>query len=234
MIDIHNHSLFGVDDGADTLEETIAMTQAAYKQGVTDIFMTPHFRHGMFPYDKDLIEQNYLRAREEADRIGVNLYLGCEYHADSEMLDNYRSNRIHSAGDTAFILCEFSHSTPVNAIRSVIRDATSSGYLPIIAHAERYEVFQSDPGLAAEMQAIGAMIQCNADSVLGIDGKLLQKTTKKLLKKGLVDFIASDAHGIDERANHMADAEKFITRKYGEDTAYILFEDNPARIIDLI
>ena len=49
MIDIHNHSLFGVDDGADTLEETIAMTQAASKQGVTDIFMTPHFRHGMFP-----------------------------------------------------------------------------------------------------------------------------------------------------------------------------------------
>jgi protein-tyrosine phosphatase len=110
----------------------------------------------------------------------------------------------------------------------------SAGYVPIIAHAERYGCFQKKPELIWELKSMGAMIQINADSVLGIDGKTLKKTCKMFLKNEMADFIASDSHGIKERANHMLDCCTYIRKKYGAHYAAEIFYENPEKIIDEI
>lgn len=86
-IDIHNHGLFGVDDGASDIEESKLMLQSAYKQGVSSIILTPHYRHGMFKYPVEVINRNFRQLCSVAEDIGIKLYLGCEYHVNSRITE---------------------------------------------------------------------------------------------------------------------------------------------------
>ena len=100
MIDIHCHLLYGVDDGAKDKQESIEMLKRAKEQGVDAIILTPHYRHGMFPYRIDEIEYNFSTIKEYANQIGIKLYLGTEYHVNSEIVENFRKGRCHTLGNT--------------------------------------------------------------------------------------------------------------------------------------
>ena len=234
MIDMHNHSLYDVDDGSDSLEETIAMTEEAKRQGVTDIIMTPHYRHGMFPYEKEKMEEHFLIARDHADEIGVNLYLGCEYHVDSDMIPNLGSGRVHTLGDTDYMLLEYSHLTEEQTIRNTVRETLLAGYIPIVVHVERCGAFLRNRDLAGDLGRRERLIQTNADNVLGLEGREGKKFAKELIKAGQVDFIASDAHGVENRASHMEKAYRYVSKKFGQETAELLFERNADRILDAV
>ena len=93
MIDIHCHLLYGVDDGAKTIEESVAMLEAAKEQGISAMILTPHYRHGMFAYPKEEIEEHFRILEPYAQKLGIYLALGTEYHVNShivEALDNGR------------------------------------------------------------------------------------------------------------------------------------------------
>lgn len=230
LIDIHNHTLFGVDDGPETIKESVAMLQGAAKQGIEAIICTPHFRQGMFGYEVDTVLAHYEELVPLASKEGIQLYLGCEYHVDGDMVEHLRSGRCKSLGGSDYVLAEYSHSTEAAYVRDSVHKLLANGYVPIIAHVERYACFTST-ALSEEVRAMGAMLQCNADSILGIDGRVLEKNCKKLLKHGLVDIVASDAHGIQERKNHMSRCRQFVEKKYGQEYAEILFSVNPGKIL---
>ena len=231
MIDIHCHVLYGVDDGAQDLSTSQAMIDRMAQEGVTAVIATPHFRHHMFSYPQDKIEEAYQKLKVYAAEKNIGLYLGCEYHVDHDIYDNLEKSRIHALADTTYILTEYSYVVDLEQILTYTQDLIMRGWRPIIAHAERCEVFQRKPRLVEEVIDAGTQIQVNADSVLGIDGRAVKKTSRKLLDLDLVDYIASDAHDLDERVSHMGDCFSFVRKKYGEDTAQTLFERNPARII---
>lgn len=230
MIDIHCHLLFGVDDGSDSMKESLGMLEKAAKQGIGTIILTPHYRHGMFPYKNDTIEHNFAELLPYAKKLGVNIFLGTEYNVNSYMFEYYRKGRCHTLADSKYILTEYTHATEFSYIRQMTEEALRYGYIPIIAHVERYECMVEDPERTDELRDMGAWIQCNADAVLGIDGRGPKKFCKKLLKAGYVDVIASDSHGIDHRACNMAECKKYVAKKYGEDYAEELFDGNPRRI----
>ena len=101
MVDIHCHALYGVDDGAGGIEESTAMLQQAKSQGVETIVLTPHYRHGMFDYPAEQIRTNFARLKQEAEQTGIALYLGCEYHVDSRIIEALQENPCFSlAGGT--------------------------------------------------------------------------------------------------------------------------------------
>jgi protein-tyrosine phosphatase len=150
---------------------------------------------------------------------------------NSEILDNINSGRCHTLADTDYVLTEYSFTTEFSYIKEYTGRLLSCGYIPIIAHAERYGCFAKKPELTSEIAAMGAMIQVNADSILGIDGNALKKTCKKLLKKRLAHIVASDAHGTKERMSHMHECCQYVSKKYGEDYARELFFENAMRII---
>jgi protein-tyrosine phosphatase len=234
FVDIHSHLLFGVDDGADNLKTSVSMLNQAKSQNIGTIILTPHYRHGMFAYPVEDIADHFALLQEKADEAGVEIYLGCEYHVNSEIIDNISSGRVHTLADTDYILTEYSYSSEFSYIKEYTGRLLSCGYIPVIAHAERYGCIQKKPELAAEIKSMGAMIQVNADSVLGIDGSGLKKVCRKLLKKRIADIVASDSHGTEDRANHMFDCFEYICKKYDEGYAEELFFDNPQKITDEI
>ena len=231
MIDIHCHILYGVDDGASDLSVSTAMLDRMAEMGVTDVITTPHFRHHMFPYPQDLIDEAFSKLSVYASSRGVTLYPGCEYHVSHDIFENLENGRVHSMADTNYVLTEYSFSDSLDRIISYTQELVMRGWKPVIAHAERYEVFHRKPHLAEDVLDAGAMIQVNADSVLGLDGRAVKKTSRKFLDLELVDFIASDAHDLGERASRLDECCAFIRKKYGEKTAHLLFEENARRIL---
>lgn len=108
-IDIHNHTLFGVDDGPNHIQESLDMLREADLQGIREIILTPHYRHGMFRYELDEIERNFaeLLKQVEENQINVRLYLGCEYHVDSDIFEHIQEGRVHTLADTEYVLTEY-------------------------------------------------------------------------------------------------------------------------------
>lgn len=231
MVDIHCHALYGVDDGAKSIEESLSMIQIENSQGIDAIVLTPHYRYNMFEYPVEKIKRHFARLKSEAEQIGTALYLGCEYHVNSRMIDALQEGECFSLAGGDFVLTEYSFATEFSYIYSQTRKLISYGYIPIVAHVERYDCFLKSPKLCMELSNTGAYIQVNADSILGMAGKTGEKFCRKILKKGWVDIVASDAHGKDVRACHLKECKEYVARKYGEDYAERIFCDNPRKVI---
>ena len=234
MIDIHNHSLYGVDDGARTIDDSISMLKYAKEQGIKAVVLTPHYRHGMFPYPKDAIMSHFEELKKEVADFGIDIYLGCEYHVNSEMIEAFRSGRCETLAGGDYVLTEYSHETEYSYIVKNTRELMMCGYIPVIAHVERYGCLFSKPSNCEELQDLGAMIQMNADSVLGLDGRSVERFAKKMLKHQWVDVIASDAHDMKERVNNLGQCMALVEKKYGAEYAYRLFCRNPKKVIEHI
>lgn len=230
-IDIHNHGLYAVDDGAADQEESVEMLREARRQGAEAIIFTPHYRHGMFSYPKEKIEQHLSILKKQAERLEIKLYPGCEYHVDSHIIEAFLDGRCHRLADSDYVLTEYKEQTEYTYMIQYTDRLTARGYIPVIAHVERYQALRKKPQLCAELAERGALIQINADSVLGHEGYGTARFCRRLLKQQWVDVIASDAHGIGRRPNRMAECQNYVTRKYGAAYADRLFLQNPAQII---
>ena len=102
MIDIHCHLLYGVDDGAKTIEESVAMLEAAKEQGISAMILTPHYRHGMFAYPKEEIEEHFRILEPYAQKLGIYLALGTEYHVNSHIVEALDSGRCRTMAGSRF------------------------------------------------------------------------------------------------------------------------------------
>lgn len=241
MIDIHCHILYGVDDGPKDMEESIEMLEDAVKQGIDTIILTPHYRNGMFSYPTEIIESHYKNLVSKFDD-SLNLYLGCEYHVDEDIYKNLMNYRIHTLNDGSYILTEYKYSSPYQQILEYTQELIYRGYTPVIAHIERYKCFRGHIDAVERLSDIGALIQINADALLKIGpkkGLFVSKEVRDtykfchtLLKYELVDVVASDAHGISDRVNHMKQARDLVYRKYGKDYADMIFERIPRKIVE--
>ena len=229
LTDIHCHLLYGVDDGAHDIETSIKMLDRAKEEGVDRIVLTPHFRHGMFPYDKEKIESHFMKLMPFASQKGIDLRLGCEYHVDSDMISNLESGRVHSLADSEYVLTEYSHDTDAGYILEWSGELQSRGYVPIIAHIERYACMR-DLDLLVRLRNMGTMLQINADALLGKEGFSVRSFCRKLVKNGLCDIVSSDSHGIEKRVNHLGEAFRDTSKRFGEETAERLFSINPSKV----
>lgn len=232
MIDIHSHLLYGVDDGPETLEESIRMLQEAAGQGITDIILTPHYRKGMFAYPGERILKHFLLLKKQTHDIPVRMYLGCEYHVNEAIFDYLKSGRCNTMNFTRYVLTEYKTLGEYQMIRQYTQELMQQGYIPIIAHLERYQCLTKDISLVEELSEMGALLQVNADSILGKYGWGLKKFCHRLLDEGLVDFVASDAHDCGKRANHLGKCRTHLEKKY--DSAYVeqILYTNALHILD--
>ena len=231
MIDIHTHILYGVDDGADTPEMSQIMLKDAATQGIDKIIFTPHYRPGIFKYDIERIRSVYDEVKVCADKLGIETHLGCEYHVDGDIVDNLKHKVCHTLAYGDYVLAEYSYSDSYRKIRNTVDDLLANGYIPVIAHAERYEVFIKEPKVLGEFRSMGAMIQINADSIIGKEGLRTKRLCRTIIKEHYVDIIASDCHNMTGRRCRMKECREYIAKQYGEERAHRLFETNPGRIL---
>ena len=234
MIDIHTHLLYGVDDGPETIEESIEMLKAAKAQGIDAMILTPHYRHGMFSYPKDSIEEHFARLYEPAKKIGIELYLGTEHHVNSMMIEYIETGRVRTLANTQYVLAEYKHDTEFAYIMKSVRDLLRHGYIPVIAHVERYMCMHEDLDNVDRLREVGAMIQVNANAILGMEGFKAKGFTKKLLKYGMVDLVGSDSHDMKKRTNNMGKCRDYLYKKYDDTYVDRIMERNARKILDSI
>ena len=233
IFDIHCHILPGVDDGAASMDETLRLLALEYEDGVRSIIFTPHFRRRMFEPDMELVREAFWQTREEAAKIypDLNLYLGCEFHANSEMQDILKRGERPTMAGSKYVLTEFKESAEYGYVRERIQTLRTRGFRPIIAHAERVACLKKDAAGIAELVEAGARIQINAESILGQEGFTVKRLCKKLMKLDLIHFVGTDAHNTRDRVPNMGKCAAYIEKKMGTAYAEKLLIENPGKII---
>lgn len=230
MTDIHCHLLFGVDDGPETMEESARMLRYAKEQGIRRVIATPHYRHGMFSHSKERIEAGMNQLLPVAHSLGMELAVGTEYHVNTSVVVALEQGKCFTLAGSRYVLCEYSHNTDYEMIYRMSQELLAHGFIPVIAHVERYLCMTEDSYRAEELRELGVWIQMNADAVLGYEGRRIKKYCKKMISRELVDVIASDSHGDKKRCCHLAECRTYLNRKFGGDTAERLLVSNPEKI----
>ena len=234
MIDIHCHILPNVDDGSESLEESIAMAKIAESEGITRIVNTSHC-HFDFKYKKGnelkLELEKFNQALKE-ENINIEVLLGNELYYTSDLIERFDELDFFSMNNSKYILMEFSPINFPKNIEDVIYEIKIRGYIPIIAHAERYKQVQEDVNIVLDCIKEGALIQVNASSILGKNGEKAEDTSKKLLDNNMVHFVATDAHSSNRRRPLIKDSYNYILKNYGKEVAEKLFIENPTAVIE--
>ena len=197
MIDIHSHILPNIDDGSRSLEESIKIIKQAVSNGVTDIIVTPHFILGS-SYNKEKKDNKKLLAelkdKVESENIDITLHLGNEIFVDIEMVSLLIKKKIASLNDTRYVLFELPMNNEYKNIRKTLFDLQRAGFVPVIAHPERYKIIKENPKLIEEWIEAGAVFQGNIGSLLGRYGKEAKATLEILLRHEAITFLGSDTH----------------------------------------
>ena len=232
--DIHTHILPGVDDGAADMEQAMELVRMAYQNGTRTVFVTPHYRGRYKQNDPSYLRKvfNGLQKNVARELPQMQLYLGSEIHYEIDAPDALLAGKILSLNDSQYCLLEFSPGTPRSQIIMGISEVIRRGFSPIIAHAERYEAFRKNRALPDEVLVMGALIQLNAESVMGRRGLGVSMFCARLLKEQKAHFIATDAHNITERPPLLRECWRKIYKKYGQDYAVRLFYENAQAVIE--
>jgi protein-tyrosine phosphatase len=210
MFDIHCHILFGVDDGSSNFAESQAMLHAARNVGINHIVCTPHYRGRNT--DRQRVAENYHTLRTFAQKQGFEMALGFEVYWEALADIGAEGALDLCIENTNLLLLEFScGSLPANWQR-IIFDLQGRGIQPIIAHPERYRPIQNNIDIAVEMKNMGCFLQLSGNFAVGglLSGS--RKTAIKLLESNLIDYVASDAHSVEDYADYKKALE--IARKY--------------------
>ncbi|MGE9975560.1 CpsB/CapC family capsule biosynthesis tyrosine phosphatase [Coprococcus catus] len=230
LIDIHCHILPKVDDGPDSVEESLKILKDMRRQGIKHIIVTPHYRPEMFEPSMKRVIYSYRHLRDIAYDMGVSMSLGCEYYRNEQIIDHMDNRKRPSMAGSRYVLIEFSMNDLFPTIRNYVYELITHGYQPIIAHVERYFCCQKMEK-TQELKDMGALIQVNAGSVLGEEGWKLKKFCLDLMKKDLVDFVASDTHNTSDRKLNLKKCASFVTKKMGKQYAERIFFNNPLNIL---
>ena len=233
ICDIHTHILPGVDDGAQTMDDALQMLKNAVASDVEVLVVTPHCNvPGTAGNYRELsLRQRFFQLQEASRHLPVRLVSGAEVHVTPELPQLLREKKVSSIADGRYLLTEFPRDLPLACFRPALQEIIDCGYVPLIAHPERYDAVCQTPEGVEQWLDMGCHLQVTAGSVLGEYGKNVKKTATFLLKNDFVCCVASDAHGVTHRSNFLLELQSYLALYYSKQYAKILLWDNPMRIV---
>lgn len=190
MKDIHNHLLYGIDDGSNNLELSIKLLNDLYNRGVTDIVLTPHYIIGT-DYNCNNEKKKKL-INELKKNSKVNLYMGNEVYIDNKIVDYIKNKEISTINGSRYLLMELPLREEMNSASDIIFNLRVIGIVPIIAHPERYHYLDIDT--LEKYIDMGCLLQGNITSLLGKYGKEAKSNLELLLKKNMIHVFGTDIH----------------------------------------
>ncbi|MCC4213779.1 tyrosine-protein phosphatase [Leeuwenhoekiella parthenopeia] len=206
--DIHNHILPGIDDGAKTPEDSLELLSHFKELGITKLICTPHTMSDFHPNTPETIcgAQNKLeKFLAEKGQDAFNIRASSEYMMDSAFTDLLEAKKILPLKEQ-FVLVEMSYLQPPVNLREILFKIGNAGFVPVLAHPERYAFYHSKYDTYTELKSI-CKFQLNALSITGYYGSGIAKTALKLLEDGMFDFFGTDTH-------HMRHIENLKNAKY--------------------
>lgn len=228
-IDIHAHILPGVDDGARTMEEAVQLAVMAAEQGITTVIATPHYsRRGGLKDCRMVLEETEREIKKQVPEF--SLFLGQELYYHEELEDRLLSGQAESLAGTEYILVEFDINSSYSQLKRAVRSLTGSGYIPILAHVERYGCLRRE-GLLEEIHRLGALLQMNYESLEGkwYDGEV--RWCRRQIKERRIHFLATDMHRTDYRPPAIKGAVSWLERHIDEDYAAKLTRENAMKLL---
>lgn len=231
--DIHCHALYGVDDGACDINESLAILRFMHDEGIRTVIMTPHYHGGRCEPAIDRVENHFAKLQQTAaddDKLGdMDLHLGCEIYYYPSIIEWLDEGRVATMAGSSYVLLEFGYTMEKRMITEGVGAVVNAGYRPVIAHVERYRKLVGDMKAMDELLEMGALIQINTGAFY--EGFKIRSFIKKLLKNEMVHFVATDAHDDKNRAPYISQEARYIAKHYGEDYCRRLLIENPAAVI---
>ena len=235
MIDIHCHILPGMDDGSGNFSDSIEMAQLAASSGIHTIVATPHcnvpnvFENYWTPEVHSALDR--LQEALNARKIPVTLLPGQEIFLASDFLPLIKQGELIPINHSRYLLVEFkTFENPSVAIRKLQR-IVAEGYIPIVAHPERYSFVHEHEDMVYRMKELGCLIQINKGSLKGRFGHTATKIAYEILGSRDADFVASDGHSQYSRTPYLADAYEIVSECFSPDYADFLLKYNPQKVL---
>jgi len=257
MIDLHNHILYGQDDGAETLEESIRMCRISSQDGVRTIVATPHILPGIYENDRSTIlsqvaelnsalkKLNFQRSPFRVKNLDsmtqlpddliteLRILAGADVHFSSDLLERLERKEVVTVNDQGrYLMVEFeSQGIPYMAEEALFQMLTK-GIVPIISHPERNMEIAQRPQRYYEMIRMGCLGQVTAMSLTGEFGPEIKRSAEKLLAKRLIHIIASDAHSPGRRPPILSAGVKAAEKIVGKEEARKMVTEYPKAVIE--
>jgi protein-tyrosine phosphatase len=234
MIDIHSHILPGLDDGAGSLEESLAMARLAVADGIRTVVATPHVVTGLYSNSREAILAAVAQLQKALQENGIDLTIlpGAEYRLEPDLPRRLARGELMTINDTGrYLLVEPPATLLPGYTRQVLYELQLRGLTPIIAHPERNAGFTKEPSRLHELVTGGALVQITAGSLTGLLGSRAAANARAFLKQGCVHFIASDAHDSSDRTPLLSPAAREATNLTGAEEGRRLVSVNPGRAI---
>jgi protein-tyrosine phosphatase len=197
-VDLHSHFLPGLDDGAETLEESLEMLKGFADFGYTKVITTPHLIHEFYKHDENVIRERCQWMNEQLSIVGINLVIepAAEYFLDDHFMQRVEAedNTFITFGKNKFLLFETPVMNEPIYLKQALFKLRMMGYNPVMAHPERYAYLQFKFDKVQELFDGGLYLQINIMSLAGYYNKVAQKLAEKLIDKDMVHFLGSDCH----------------------------------------
>lgn len=226
MVDIHCHILPGLDDGPDTIEESMEMAAAAIADGITHVVATPHASDN-FAFDPELIRA---RREELQQHVGNQLTLatGCDFHLSFENIQAVKKDLARfTINHKNYLLVEFADFAIPPTMDETLLELLGLGVFPVITHPERNPLLRANRSRVNQWVEQGCYVQVTAQSILGRFGQSAQRAAEEWLNENGIHFFASDAHNTTSRPLKLKEAYDAVAQKKGATVAEALFRENP-------
>ena len=225
MVDMHSHILYGVDDGARSLDESREMLIQAKKLGYRKIVSTRHWSEKQLGIksEKLRISEALEKLKKEAENFGIEVFRGTEVMISPETLREIETGQVETLGGSRTVLIEFQIGSIERSGVETVKRIVEAGYTPLIAHVERYRWKRET---LVELKKLGGILQMNIRAAA-----YGNKQWKEWLTSGLIDILATDAHRAEGRSYELGKALDILKNLLGDDRFKTLTEINPERLL---
>jgi protein-tyrosine phosphatase len=208
------------------------MLEIAHNEGIAHIIATPHYGIGRNSAGEELQYKLDL-VRQEAKKIDENFQidLGNELYFNEDIIEHLKEKKALTLAGTRYVLVEFNVAESYHNMRAGLYRLLMNGYLPILAHVERYECLYRNYNHINDFIKLGAFMQMNISSILGSITNRRTAFCKKLMKNGCIHFVGTDSHSDQDRAPKMRKGVSYISKKYGEDLVKQLLIENTTKLL---
>ena len=235
FVDLHHHLIYGVDDGARSLEDMQKMILRAAQEGVGELVCTTHATpgHQPFPMEKYQAHMEEARAFIRERELPLRLHAGCEILYTESSARLVRERQIPTLAGTDVVLVEF---TPDMTFRQLAEAATSfgtAGYEVLFAHVERYDALRNLKHVRALRDDFGVYMQMNANTVTTRKGFFTERWFRHMMEEGYIDCVATDAHNLSSRPCNLRVCHEMLEGRFGRELADDLCGGFQRRLLDL-
>ena len=235
MIDLHNHLLPGIDDGAPDLDTALQLARIAVQDGITHLVCTPHIHPGRYDNDRTSIHTAHQQFVRGLDQAGIELRVSwaAEVRFGMELMISQAEGNLPFLGrwqDKKVLLLEFPHGEIPFGAERLTGWLLQRNVIPMIAHPERNKGIMRTPSKLKPFIEQGCLLQVTASSVAGHFGEVAQDLAHTLLEQRLVTILASDAHNLQHRPPHLREGMEHAARIVGDTQAERLVKDTPWQI----